>query len=307
MELRQLRQFVTVAETLSFRRAAERLCMAQPPLSVAIRKLEEELGVTLFERSSLGVQLTVAGHAACEVARKCLRNAEELASAARSAAHGESGRLRIGFVGSVTFGLMPRFVRAFSERYPNVKLELSEATNAEAVRAVDGGTLDIAFVRVPTMRPPAVKFQHIESDVFCIALPAGHPLASRKSLRLMDLAGEPFVGYAPSRAGGLHAAVTQLLQRANVSPTVAQEGVQVQTLIGLVESGLGLALVPAVSAAHAPTGVAFRPIRDLPRDAVIGIALAYHMTEESLVAQRFRDLVAEEKQTTGSADPGPKS
>jgi len=305
MELRQLRQFVIVAETLSFRRAAERLCMAQPPLSVAIRKLEEEIGVALFERTSRGVRLTAAGHAAYEIAQKCLRNADELTSAARAAAKGEAGRLRIGFIGSVTIGLMPRLIRAFSERYPNVKLELHEATNAEAVSAVDGGTLDIAFVRVPTARPPSVKFQQIESDIFCIALPAGHRLASRKSLRLKDLADEPFVGYAPSRAGGLHAAVTQLLQRAGVSPTVAQEGVQVQTLIGLVEGGLGLALVPAVTAAHAPARVAFRPIRDLPRDAVIGIALAYHATDESMVARRFRDMVAEETRATTSAGGGP--
>jgi len=121
----------------------------------------------------------------------------------------------------------------------------------------------------------------------------------------VDLAEEPFVGYAPSRAGGLHAAVTQLLQRAGVSPTVVQEGVQVQTLIGLVESGLGLALVPAVSAAHAPSGVAFRPISDLPRDAVIGIALAHHGTDESVVARRFRDVVAEENRASGSVAGGP--
>jgi len=294
MDLRQLRQFSAVAETLSFRRAAERLCMAQPPLSVAIRKLEEEIGVALFERVSRGVRLTAAGRAAYEVAQKCRRNADELTSAARAAAQGESGHLRIGFVGSVTFGLMPHCVRAFRGRFPNVKLELREATNAEAVSAVDGGMLDVAFVRVPTARPPTVKFQQIESDVFCIALPAGHPLASRPTLRLKDLDGQPFVGYASSRAGGLHAAVTHLLQRAGVCPTVTQEGVQVHTLIGLVESGLGLALVPAVSAANAPTGVAFRPIRDLPRDAAIGIALAYHATEESVVARRFRAMLAEE-------------
>lgn len=294
MDLRQLRQFAAVAEELSFRRAAERLYMAQPPLSVAIRKLEEEIGVQLFERGSRGVRLTAAGQSAYEAALKCLRDADEVASAARAAAQGEAGRLRIGFIGSVTFGLMPRLIRTFSARYPNVKLELHESTNAEAVSAVESGTLDIGFVRVPTARPAAVKFQLIERDVFCIALPARHPLAAQKSLRLKDLADQPFVGYAPSRAGGLHAAVTQLLQRAGVSPSVAQEGVQVQTLIGLVESGLGLALVPKVSSAHASRRVAFRPIRDLPRDAVIGIALAYHGAEESMVARRFRDTVTEE-------------
>ena len=294
MDLRQLRQFAAVAEEHSFRRAAERLYMAQPPLSVAIRKLEEEIGVPLFERGSRGVRLTAAGDAAYAVALKCLRVADEVMSAARAAAKGEAGRLRIGFIGSVTFGLMPRLLRAFSERYPNVKLELHEATNAEAVTAVAAGTLDIGFVRVPTARPPTVQFQQIERDVFCIALPGDHPLAGRKSLLLKDLADWPFVGYAPSRAGGLHAAVTQLLQGAGVSPTVAQEGVQVQTVIGLVESGLGLALVPAISAAHSPTRVAFRPIRDLPREAAIGIALAYHVSEESVVARRFRDTVAEQ-------------
>lgn len=292
MELRQLRQFVAVAETLSFRRAAERLCMAQPPLSVAIRKLESDLGVALFERSARGVKLTAAGQAALDSAQKCLRKADEVGSAARAAAQGEAGQLNIGFVGSVTFGLMPRFVRAFSERYPNVTLDLREATNAEAVTAVNDGVLDVAFVRVPTLRPAAVRFQHVEDDVFCVALPAGHPLASRRSLKLKDLDEQAFVGYAPSRAGGLHAAVTQVLQRAGVNPRLTQEGVQVQTLIGLVESGLGVALVPTVSAAHAPKRVVFRPIRDLPRDAGIGIALAYHVSDESVASRRFRDMVA---------------
>jgi DNA-binding transcriptional LysR family regulator len=297
MDLRQLRQFAAVAEELSFRRAAERLYMAQPPLSVAIRKLEEEIGVRLFERGSRGVRLTAGGHAAYDAALKCLRDADEVASAARAAANGEAGRLRIGFIGTVTFGLMPRLIRAFGTRYPNVKLELHESTNAEACSAVENGTLDIGLVRVPTARPPAVKFQLIESDVFCIALPTRHKLARQKSLRLKDLADEPFIGYAPSRAGGLHAAVTQLLQRAGVSPAVTQEAVQVQTVIGLVESGLGLALVPKISSAHASRRVAFRPIRDLPRDAVIGIALAYHASEESVVARRFRESVGEEMKT----------
>lgn len=292
MELRQLRQFVVLADTLNFRRAAERLCMSQPPLSVAIHKLEAELGVQLFDRTGRSVQLTEAGRAVHQLTVRCLQSLDDIAPVARAVAGGEAGRLRIGFIGSITFGLMPRHIRAFRERLPKVQLELHEVTNAEAVAAVAAGTLDVAFVRVPTARPPSVAFQQIESDVFCVALPAGHPLASRATLRLRDLDGEPFIGYAPSRAGGLHAAVSQLLQRANVSPTLVQEGVQVHTLIGLVESGLGLALVPTISAAHAPAGVVFRHLRDLPHDAAIGIALAYPESGERAVARRFRDMVA---------------
>jgi DNA-binding transcriptional LysR family regulator len=294
MDLRQLRQFVAVAEARSFRGAAERLFMAQPPLSVAIRKLEEEIGVPLLERGSRGVRLTAAGQAAYDAALKCLRDAEEVASVARAVAKGEAGRLRIGFIGSVTFGLMPRLIQDFSRRYPNVRLELREATNLEAVTAVQSGAMDIAFVRVPAIRPADVNLQVIVEDVFCAAVPAKHPLAARKTISLKELANEPLIGYMPSQVGcGLHAAVAQLFVQAGVAPTVSQEAVQVQTVIGLVESGLGVALVPSVNAPHASKGVAFRPIRGMPRDAVIGIALAYHATEESVVARRFRETVSE--------------
>jgi DNA-binding transcriptional LysR family regulator len=294
MDLRQLRQFVAVAEAGSFRRAAERLFMAQPPLSVAIRKLEEEIGVPLLERGSRGVRVTAAGQAAYDAALKCLRDAEEVASVARAVAKGEAGRLRIGFIGSVTFGLMPRLIQDFSRRYPNVRLELREATNLEAMTAVQSGAMDIAFVRVPAIRPADVNLQVIVEDVFCAAVPAKHPLAGRKTISLKELANEPLIGYMPSQVGGgLHAAVAQLFVQAGVAPAVSQEAVQVQTVIGLVESGLGVALVPSVNAPHASKGVAFRPIRGLPRDAVIGIALAYHASEESVVARRFRETVSE--------------
>jgi len=294
MDLRQLRQFVAVADARSFRGAAERLFMAQPPLSVAIRKLEEEIGVPLFDRGSRGVRLTAAGQAAYDAALKCLRDAEEVASAARAVAKGEAGRLRIAFIGSVTFGLMPRLLQAFSRRYPNVRLELREATNLEALTAVESGAMDLGFVRVPAIRPADVALQVIVQDVFCVALPAGHPLTGKKTLSLKELADEPLIGYTPSQVGGgLHGAVAQLFVHAGIAPRVAQEAVQVQTVIGLVESGLGVALVPSVNAPHASKGVAFRPLRGLPRDAVIGIALAHHAREESVVARRFRDTVSE--------------
>ena len=289
MELRQLRQFVAVAETQSFRRAAERLCMAQPPLSVAIRKLEQEIGIALFARSSRGVRLTAPGEAALEAARKCLHESEEVASVAKAVASGEAGRLRIGFIGSVSFGLMPRLVQSFGRRYPNVRLHLREATNRELLSWVEDQTIDIGFVRVPTARPASVQFQLIQKDVFCAALPAQHPLARKKSVSLKELGMQPFIGYTPSRVGGLNAAVAQIFEQAGITPSVAQEAVQVQTVIGLVESGLGVALVPSINAPHASRRVAFRPIRNLPANPAIGIALAYHAKAESLVARRFRE------------------
>jgi DNA-binding transcriptional LysR family regulator len=300
MDLRQLRQFVAVAEAGSFRRAAEQLCMAQPPLSVAIRKLEGEIGVPLLERSSRGVRLSAAGEAALAAARRCLRDADEVAGAARAAASGEAGRLRIGFIGSVTHALMPRLIQAFGQRYPQVKLELHEATNQQLLSAVASDALDLGFVRMPTARPPGVDFQWVQRDVFVAALPAQHPLARRRRLRLQDLADQPFIGYTPSRVGGLHAALMQLLMQAGVSPPITQEAVQVQTVIGLVESGLGLALVPSVNAPHASRRVVFRPLADLPAGHSIGIALAHRSAGESMVAVRFRELVTEQ---AGSGQP----
>jgi len=266
--------------------------MAQPPLSVAIRKLEEEIGVPLFERSSLGVRLTAAGVATLDAARRCLRDADDVASSARSAASGEAGRLRIGFIGSVTFGLMPQLIQAFRARYPNVKLELQEANNQGVLTAVVGGTLDLGFVRLPTTRPLGVAFQLVQRDVFVVALPAAHALARKKRLALEDLADQPFIGYSPSPVGGLHAAVSQALMQAGVTPVVTQEAVQVHTVIGLVESGLGLALVPSINAAHAARGVVFRPLRDHGSSFAIGIALAFRSESEPTVARRFRDVVA---------------
>jgi DNA-binding transcriptional LysR family regulator len=293
MDLRQLKQFVVVAETLSFRRAAQQLHMAQPPLSVAIRKLEEELGVPLFERGTRGVRLTAAGEGALEAARRCLRDADGVASAALAAASGQAGRLRLGFIGSVTFGLLPKLVRSFHEQYPNVKLELQETTNQAMLSAVDEEALDLGFVRLPTSRPPGVSLQSVQRDVFVVALPANHRLARRKRLAMADLAEQTFIGYTPSPVGGLQAAVTQAFMHAGIAPSIAQEAVQVHTVIGLVDSGLGIALVPSVNVPYAARSVTFRPLQDLPAAAAIGIALAYRPEGTSMVTRRFLEVASQ--------------
>lgn len=294
MELRQLRQFVAVAEAKSFSIAAERLCMAQPPLSVAIRKLEHEIGAALFAREPRGVRLTPAGAAALEVATRCLREADRFALSAREADKGEAGELRIGFIGSVSYDMLPNLVQAFAARYPKVRLELREATNQLALKAVQEGSLDLGIIRTPALPPHGVTLQVIATDVFCVALPIGHPLTAKRSLRLVDLAHEPFIGYKPSQPGtALHAVMLQLFREAGIVPRVAQEAVQVQTVVGLVASGLGVALVPSLHAAHSTTRVVFRPLRDPVQDASIGIALAHKASDEPAVSRRFRDLARE--------------
>ncbi|MFC5521823.1 LysR family transcriptional regulator [Polaromonas jejuensis] len=291
MDLRQLHQFVTVAEAQSFRRAAERLFMAQPPLSVAIRKLEEEIGTPLFERSARGVRLTAAGESALVAARKCLAGAQDVATAARAAAGGETGHLRIGFTGSATFGLLPRAIQAFSRRYPEVRLTLQEMTNQQLLSLVQAQQLDLGFVRVPTSRPPGVHFEVLERDVLCVALHPDHPLAGKAALSLRDLADQDFVGYVPSPVGGLHAAATSLLQKADVAPHITQEAVQVATVIGLVGSGLGLALVPSANTRYYTANVVYRPLNDLPRGESIGIALVHRPDSSNPAVRHFLSSV----------------
>lgn len=290
MELRQLRQFVAVAETLNFRRAAECLHMAQPPLSVAIRKLEEEIGTPLFTRLPRGVQLTSAGVAALRTARQCIDQAENLGAAARAAASGESGRLRVGFVGSATYSLMPRLLPAFRARYPQVELVLHESTNLELLAMIEADKIDIGLVRYPTASASSLRFEVVERDVFCAVLPLGHPLARKRRLSLHDLAKEPLVDYASTRVSGLHAMVMRAFQQVGLSPRAVQEATQVQTVISLVQSGMGVALVPSVTQRLSPDKVVFRPIDDLPVSAGIAIAMASHPRSDSVTAQRFREI-----------------
>jgi len=290
MELRQLRQFVAVADLMSFRRAAERLHMAQPPLSVAIRKLEDELGAELFERRGRTIRLTPAGHEALRASRRCLSDADEVFNATRTAAKGESGRVRLGFVGSATYALLPRLIPVFRRRYPGIELELRESTNLELLALLEQERLDVGLVRYPTASASALRFQVVERDVFQAVLPRKHPLASRRAVTLEALAREPLIDYASTQVPGLHAMVMLAFQHAGLSPRVVQEATQVQTVVSLVQSGLGVALVPSVSSRLASKNVVFRPIRGLPAATSIGIALAYQPLNETAAAKRLREV-----------------
>ncbi|MFC9426991.1 LysR family transcriptional regulator [Streptomyces sp. NPDC056987] len=290
MELRQLRHFLEVAETLNFRTAAERLHMTQPPLSVSIRKLEEEVNARLFERTTHSVELTAAGEAALEHARAALFHCAELARVAGSTAAGATGVLRVGFVGSAKNRLLPRLLPAFREMYPGVTVQFTEETNTALVDFLERHVLDICIVRVPMIRRSDLQYVTVEADRFVVALPAGHRFTRQKRITLRDLADEPFIDYTAHAIPGLHALCTMLFQEAGVTPRVAQEAVQVETVLFLVENAMGVALVPSSAARGRRQGVEFRELDTAGPQPPLGLAVAWNPRYRSQSGQRFREL-----------------
>jgi DNA-binding transcriptional LysR family regulator len=294
MDLRRIRHFVVLSETLNFRRAAERLHMAQPPLTVSIQKLEAELGTKLFVRATSGVTLTASGHAALAEARRLLFHGSQFAQIAHSAAEGTAGRLHVGFVGSTTFGMLQKLVPLFRTNYPQVELVLDEATSGDILRMLDDEVLDVGLVRTPLLQPSGATLVPLERDCYIAALPRAHPLANKSTLMLADLADESFIMYTPTKGAGLHSTAMLACQYAGFLPRVTQQAVQVQTVLALVESGLGVALVPSLMQRFVSDKIVYRTLADIPAAAAIGFALVYRADRESPAAQRFRRLASQQ-------------
>lgn len=294
LDLRRIRHFVVLAEALNFRRAAERLHMAQPPLSVSIQKLEAELGARLFDRTPLGVELTPTGRAVLPEARRLLFHNAQLLDIARGVADGTAGQLQMGFVGSTTYGMLQRLVPLFRSEYPGIELVLREATSARIVQMIEDGELDVGIVRTPLLQATRCRLQPLMRESFVAALPRGNALAQQAELRLEELEREPFVMYARGDAAGLHSAAMLACQERGFVPRVAQEATQVQTVLALVETGVGVALVPEVMQRFTSPKIVFRRLADLPGSATIGLALAFMPQRENAAAQCLRALAARE-------------
>lgn len=301
MNLRQINQFIAVAEALNFRKAAEHLHMAQPPLSVSIKRLEDDLGSPLFLRERRGLRLTATGEAILAHAKLIAFHSDQLRKSAADASGGIGGKLRIAFVGSATYTLFPRALPQFRERYPLVELDLRECSTTQILREIEQGELDLGFVRYPAIEATTACLQPVEYDRLVAVLPTGSPLASRKRLKLMDLAHEPFIMYSSVSALNLRGQVISVCQAAGFTPNVAQEAVQVQTIVSLVESGMGVALVPSASQAQASRGVVFRELSGASEQLNVALAVATHPKTELPAAVRFRELLTELRQT---GEPG---
>lgn len=256
IELRQLQQFLAVAEALHFGRAAERLHMTQPPLTQAVRKLESQLGLRLFERTSRSVTLTAAGRALQEAGQRLLNQAQALPAEVQAVAAGLRGRLRLAFVSTVGFSGLPGWLRQFRERYPELSLSLREATLDVQLREFAAGAIDAGFViHSPGCAPAGFERLSVGIEPMVLAIPASDPEPDE-----VELTRAPLIIFPREIAPSIFDAI---LAR-HGSPGVAQEAIQMQTIVHLVSAAIGVAWVPASLRGMQRSGVQYREMVNPP-------------------------------------------
>jgi len=289
IETRLLQQFIAVAEELHFNRAAERLHMAQPPLSQAIRKLEGAVGAPLFERTPRSVALTPAGAAFLETARRTVQSLEEGVAQTRRVAQGMEGHLTLTFINIAPYASLLQALRHFRELNPGIAFTMREASTQEQVNALEQGEADIGFMRTPGTTTPHLRMVRLLSERICVALPAGHPLAAKAGIDLALLRDEAFVASPRTLGKGFHDQLIGLCQTAGFVPDIVQHGRQMQTLIALVAAGFGIALLPASLATETREDVVFRPLQVEAAEDVsrLELFMAWNETRTSAIRDRL--------------------
>lgn len=288
MELRHLRYFRAVAEELHFGRAAARLHIAQPPLSQQIRQLEQELGVSLFTRSTRKVELTAAGSAYLARVTAILDAVDEAGHQAQRVASGVEGRLSIGCVGSATYSVLPSLVRALREELPSVDVSVRGEMLAPAqLAALEAGEIDIALLRPPVDHPD-VRTELVRRDRLIAVLRSDHPLATEATLRLAELRDEDFIAHAGHGLSVMGWLLASICADAGFAPRIRHEVRETSTLVTLVAAGLGVAVVPAPTTALDIAGVSYVPLTP----ATIGIdLLAATLRDPSPTVERALDVL----------------
>ncbi len=271
MELRHLRYFIAVAEELHFGRAADRLHIAQPPLSLQIRQLEEEIGARLFERNKRRVALTAAGEVFLREALKTMAQIEEAVSQAQRASRGEVGQLVIGFIQSAAINVLPGILQTFRDRFPEVDIKLREATPTQVHNDLVDEQIHIGFLR-PPINHDALECETVLNEPLLAALPQAHPLARQKKLALKSLSNERFILFPRAASPGFYDQLVSVCREAGFSPVIGQEAVQMQTILGLVAGGMGVALIPASIRSLRSDGVIYRELRELTAQAEMVVA-----------------------------------
>ena len=292
MELRHLRYFQVVAEELHVGRAAQRLHMAQPPLSRQIQALEAELGMRLFDRTRRGVALTPAGAAFQEQCRAVFASVEHAVIAARRAAVGEIGRIVVGYVSSLAYVGLTEVLGAFRAAAPHVDVIVREGPPQEQIDAIADGRLDVGFVRGPIAEAGLVA-EVARREALAAALPPRHRLARRARIELHELAGEPFVAFPRARSPGFFDQMMSLCRAAGFTPRIVQEA-PLMDVVALVGAGFGVALVPQSFRRVGRSNLAVRPLVGAPRADLMMVRRA---DDQTPALQRFLDIARKQLRT----------
>jgi DNA-binding transcriptional LysR family regulator len=293
IDLKQLKYFLAVAEEKSFSRAAERLHISQPPLSQQIMKLEAELGVRLFARTTRSFELTVAGKALMAEASDLLGRMRMTIDTIRQIDRGEVGRLRVGIVGSAMWGPIPSLLERFQSEFPKVTWTIHELGPDEQFEALRSKQIDVGFWREPRLDDETLKNAHLHQELcfrenVCVAVHKHHALARRDAIDLVDIASEPML----TLHLGQSAEPRYLIQcciNAGFQPTIFQEAAEPQTLLAMVGAGLGVALMPETTSRIGWPGVVFVPIRDKAPSA--NLYISYTSQDDAPVVRAFLKIV----------------
>ncbi len=291
MELRHIRYFLAVANERNFTRAAAKLGIGQPPLSMQIKDLETEIGYALFDRTAQGVELTEAGQAFLQAVQPLPALAEGATASARRAAQGETGTLRLGFTGTAGMNpLIPGCIRAFRQAHPDVFLNVMEANSIVLLQALANQHLDIALLRQENAVPEGVTVQLLLQEPLVAALPADHPLAGiRGKITLPSLRDEHFI-LTPKESGtSLRESVLQACRQQGFTPMEGQPAPHIVSILSVVAAGLGVSLVPESMRQFSLAGVVFKQIKaPVP---TTGLAVAWNDQALAATAQNFLTLV----------------
>ena len=290
MELRHLRYFIKVTEELHFGRAAEKLGIAQPPLSQQIKALEEEIGVLLLSRTRRHVELTAAGTVFAHEARKILADADRAVYIAQRAARGEIGQLEIGFVSGAVYGKVPSVFRLMRARYPEISLVLRDLNTEEQVEAIQEHRLDVGLIRTPVVIPNSLAIQVIAQEPLVIVLPQAHRLARRRKIALEELANEPFLQVPRQVAPGFYDQFVSICRQAGFFPQIVQEARTTQTIVSLVAVGMGISVVPASIRSLQRTGVVYRLLEPT---STTELAVIWRPDKENPALLRFLETTRE--------------
>jgi len=288
MELRHLRYFVVVAEELHFTRAAERLNMAQPPLSQQIHQLENELGVELFYRTKRQVKLTAAGKILLKNVYKILNDIEKACDSAQRAHRGEMGKIIVGFTGSATFDILPNLIQTYRRKFPLVNLAVLQLSTTDQIHSLLNGEINIGILCAP-IENSELKFEVIRQEPFIIAMPKDHPLASKSTpIEVQELSKELFIMTSREAGQIYYDIIINICHNAGFSPNVTQEVNELHTSISLVAAGMGVALVPYSIQNFRIRGIIYHQLKNSV--STLKTALAWRNDEKSPLVHSFITL-----------------